>query len=228
MTGCASYFSILLLTSAHMAEVHASGIHSKMLSSLQHGMVFHAPVMHPGGSRRVALLLSGAPAALIMQCFLIVAHIMHASTLSLGCVQCVVVSGIAILPCRHSLMLGARRQKRKSQHQQATESAWSPWQESGQAYLAQQFIMETYLDGPEVDVDIALSQGEIIYGAVTDNWPTIEPYFNETGSNCPSQLPNQQQVGLTEQSICLLMRQRLDVYACHVCMYACAIRRDTT
>ena len=24
-------------------------------------------------------------------------------------------------------------------------------------------------------------QGEPVYGAVTDNWPTIEPYFNETG-----------------------------------------------
>ena len=33
------------------------------------------------------------------------------------------------------------------------------------------------------------AQGEIVYGAVTDNWPTLEPYFNETGSNCPSNLP---------------------------------------
>lgn len=24
-------------------------------------------------------------------------------------------------------------------------------------------------------------QGEPVYGAVTDNWPTLEPYFNETG-----------------------------------------------
>ena len=32
-------------------------------------------------------------------------------------------------------------------------------------------------------------QGEVVYGAVTDNWPTLEPYFNETGSNCPSNLP---------------------------------------
>ena len=32
-------------------------------------------------------------------------------------------------------------------------------------------------------------QGDIVYGAITDNWPTLEPYFNETGSNCPSNLP---------------------------------------
>ena len=67
--------------------------------------------------------------------------------------------------------------------------------------MAQQFMLETYLDGPEVDVDLALTQGEVIYGAVTDNWPTIEPYFNETGSNCPSQLPRQQQVDLCELAV---------------------------
>ena len=32
-------------------------------------------------------------------------------------------------------------------------------------------------------------QGNVTYGAITDNWPTLEPYFNETGSNCPSNLP---------------------------------------
>ena len=43
-------------------------------------------------------------------------------------------------------------------------------------------MMEQYLDGPEVDVDVVLnSEGDVAYGNVTDNWPTIEPYFNETG-----------------------------------------------
>ena len=43
-------------------------------------------------------------------------------------------------------------------------------------------MMEQYLDGPEVDVDVVLnSEGDVVYGNVTDNWPTIEPYFNETG-----------------------------------------------
>ncbi|KAK9804152.1 hypothetical protein WJX73_005604 [Symbiochloris irregularis] len=74
-------------------------------------------------------------------------------------------------------------------------------QHTGQAYVAQRFMLETYLDGPEVDVDIALSQGDVIYGAVTDNWPTIEPYFNETGSNCPSILPHQQQMDLCDLAV---------------------------
>ena len=43
-------------------------------------------------------------------------------------------------------------------------------------------MLEQYLDGPEVDVDVVLnSEGDVVYGNVTDNWPTIEPYFNETG-----------------------------------------------
>ena len=43
-------------------------------------------------------------------------------------------------------------------------------------------MMEQYLDGPEVDVDVVLNaEGDVVYGNVTDNWPTIEPYFNETG-----------------------------------------------
>ena len=40
-----------------------------------------------------------------------------------------------------------------------------------------------------MDVDLVLSEGAPVYGAITDNWPTIEPYFNETGKSrlgtCP-------------------------------------------
>ena len=59
--------------------------------------------------------------------------------------------------------------------------------------MAHTFLLEQYLDGPEVDVDLVISNGEVVYRAVTDNWPTMEPYFNETGSNCPSVLPVNQQ-----------------------------------
>lgn len=34
-----------------------------------------------------------------------------------------------------------------------------------------------------------------------DNWPTIEPYFNETGSNCPSILPMEQQKALCQLAV---------------------------
>ena len=62
-------------------------------------------------------------------------------------------------------------------------------------------MLEEYLDGPEVDVDVIFSEGAPVYGAITDNWPTIEPYFNETGSNCPSVLPRQQQRELMDLAI---------------------------
>jgi carnosine synthase len=55
-----------------------------------------------------------------------------------------------------------------------------------------------------VDVDLVLSNGVPVYGAITDNWDTIPPYFNETGSNCPSILPRSQQkelIGLAVASV---------------------------
>ena len=58
-----------------------------------------------------------------------------------------------------------------------------------------------YLDGHEVDCDLVFDNGQPVYGAITDNWPTVEPYFNETGSNCPSILPKAQQVELMLLSI---------------------------
>ena len=62
-------------------------------------------------------------------------------------------------------------------------------------------MLEEYLDGPEVDVDLVFSEGQAVYGAITDNWPTVEPYFNETGSNCPSILPTKQQQELMELAV---------------------------
>ena len=44
-----------------------------------------------------------------------------------------------------------------------------------------------------MDCDIVLDQGVPIYGAIIDNWPTLEPFFYEIGYNAPSTLPQQQQ-----------------------------------
>lgn len=62
-------------------------------------------------------------------------------------------------------------------------------------------LLEQYLDGSEVDVDIVMSEGEWRYAAVSDNGPTREPYFNETWGLCPSMLPKQQQTELKELSV---------------------------
>jgi carnosine synthase len=62
-------------------------------------------------------------------------------------------------------------------------------------------MMEEYLDGSEVDVDLVLQDGKVLYSAIADNWPTVEPYFNETGSNAPSVLPLHQQQEMISLSV---------------------------
>jgi len=62
-------------------------------------------------------------------------------------------------------------------------------------------LLEQYLDGSEVDVDIVMSEGEWRYAAVSDNGPTFEPYFNETWGLCPSLLPREKQSELKELSV---------------------------
>lgn len=62
-------------------------------------------------------------------------------------------------------------------------------------------LLERYLDGQEVDVDIVMSEGDWKYAAVSDNGPTLEPYFNETWAVTPSLLPRDKQVALKELAI---------------------------
>ncbi|KNC78707.1 hypothetical protein SARC_08879, partial [Sphaeroforma arctica JP610] len=47
-------------------------------------------------------------------------------------------------------------------------------------------IVEEYIDGDEFDVDVLMYDGEAVYANIIDNWPTMEPTFLETGSNCPT------------------------------------------
>lgn len=62
-------------------------------------------------------------------------------------------------------------------------------------------LLEQYLDGSEVDVDIVMSEDEWRYAAVSDNGPTLEPYFNETWGVCPSLLSREQQKELKDLSV---------------------------
>ncbi len=38
-------------------------------------------------------------------------------------------------------------------------------------------LLEEYLDGPEFDVEFVLNGGACVFSAVSENWPTHEPYF---------------------------------------------------
>ena len=63
------------------------------------------------------------------------------------------------------------------------------------------FLLEEYLDGPEVDVDVVMGLGEARYAKVVDNGPTAEPYFAETWGVCPSLLPSEGQASLQKLAI---------------------------
>lgn len=41
------------------------------------------------------------------------------------------------------------------------------------------------MDGVEFDLDIVLEDGECVFSSVSQNWPTAEPSFQETGLHCP-------------------------------------------
>lgn len=54
---------------------------------------------------------------------------------------------------------------------------------------AQDFVVEEYLDGPEVSVESIVYKGEIHHLAVTDKLTGAEPYFVEIGHTIPSRQP---------------------------------------
>ncbi|HSS80550.1 MAG TPA: ATP-grasp domain-containing protein [Gaiellaceae bacterium] len=46
-------------------------------------------------------------------------------------------------------------------------------------------LLEEYLDGVEFDVDLVMEDGKCLFSSVSQNWPTAEPSFQETGLHCP-------------------------------------------
>ena len=61
------------------------------------------------------------------------------------------------------------------------------------------FVVEEFLDGYEVDIDIVMHEGKCIYRLLTDNGPCAPPYFSESWSLVPSVQLTEEQVKETEQ-----------------------------
>jgi biotin carboxylase len=59
-------------------------------------------------------------------------------------------------------------------------------------------LLEEYLDGTEFDIDLVLCGGECVFSAISENWPTEEPYFVETGLHTPSDYPRERLEALTD------------------------------
>jgi carnosine synthase len=47
-------------------------------------------------------------------------------------------------------------------------------------------LFEEYLDGVEFDIDLVLEDGECVFSSVSQQAPTHEPSFQETGLHCPA------------------------------------------
>jgi biotin carboxylase len=47
-------------------------------------------------------------------------------------------------------------------------------------------LLEEYMDGVEFDVDLVMHDGGCVFSSVSQNWPTAEPSFQETGLHCPA------------------------------------------
>lgn len=52
-------------------------------------------------------------------------------------------------------------------------------------FSTNELILEQYLDGVEFDVDLVFEGGRCVFSSVSQNWPTAEPSFQETGLHCP-------------------------------------------
>ena len=61
------------------------------------------------------------------------------------------------------------------------------------------FVVEEYLNGYELDIDLVMEDGKCIYRLLTDNGPCAPPYFSESWSLVPSVQLTEQQVKETEQ-----------------------------
>jgi len=76
-----------------------------------------------------------------------------------------------------------------------------PSEQRAERFIQLDLSLEEYLDGPEVDVDIVLYQGQVYFASVVDNGPTVEPYFAETWNLCPSILPQIHQEELLHEAL---------------------------
>ena len=65
-------------------------------------------------------------------------------------------------------------------------------------------MIEEYIEGDEVDIDILIQNGKIKFYTISDNDQTDEPFFVETGRQTPSNLPKKEQkelIIMTEETL---------------------------
>ena len=77
-------------------------------------------------------------------------------------------------------------------------------------------LLEEYLDGTEFDIDLLFSEGSCVYASVSENWPTDEPFFFETGLQAPSAFPQDRLDEMIDLSVRGTKALGLELGAFHV------------
>ena len=77
-------------------------------------------------------------------------------------------------------------------------------------------LLEEYLDGVEFDVDLVMQDGACVFSSVSQNWPTAEPSFQETGLHCPADHKPKAVKKLVELAVETAQRFGLDRGVLHV------------
>lgn len=84
-------------------------------------------------------------------------------------------------------------------------------------------VVEEYIEGNEVDIDLLVQNGKIKFFSISDNLQTKEPFFLESGYNLPSSLPSDTQKKLF--NLAELALEKLGVM--HGCIHFEAKATDT-
>jgi biotin carboxylase len=77
-------------------------------------------------------------------------------------------------------------------------------------------LVEEYLDGVEFDVDLVMHEGRCVFSSVSQNWPTQEPSFQETGLHNPPDHDRRQVSRLVDLCIATAQAFRLDRGVLHI------------
>ena len=93
-----------------------------------------------------------------------------------------------------------RKVRLVSEETDASSSSPDQFQSNVSSLSNTSIVLEEYISGQEVDIDMVISEGRITFCEVSDNGPTVEPYFGETYNNCPSLLSESDQAALEDMA----------------------------
>lgn len=90
------------------------------------------------------------------------------------------------------------KQELKKAYENVLENIQAFW--LAPEWRSHEMLVEEYVSGDEVDIDILIQEGQVQYISIIDNAKTREPFFVETGWSAPSALSEVRQKNLKEMA----------------------------